>query len=117
MEFGLARGVDPADDLGVAVDAHGLGADHGRDALGAGEEGRVADHACRRAQQLLALREQARDIVGVAARGHGQLGGLLQEDDLRVLVQASGPGRGLGSGGGASDDDDTFGNHGMLLGI
>ena len=55
----IKGGIDPAHDLAFPIDAHGFGIYHGCDALGAGKEGRIADHAGRRAQKLFTLLEHA----------------------------------------------------------
>ena len=69
-----------------------------RDALGLHEELGIAHHAGRGAEQLVAVVEEPADVVGIAAGGHRQVGVLLDDRDLRVLIHAPGLGGGLGPG-------------------
>lgn len=61
-------------------------------------------------QKLAAVPDGAADMVGQSAVGKGHVAVLLKNDDLGVLGQPPGPGRGRHAGGHADDDYDLRGN-------
>jgi hypothetical protein len=86
--------------VGPAVDRERLRAGQGFDPLGVQEEAGAPHHAGGGADQQLPIVEDARDVVGISARGHGEIGVFLDDGDLGLRIQSPGPGGGLRAGGG-----------------
>ena len=83
----------------------------GVDALGGGEKSLVADNTGGSGQQHVPFVEGSADIIRIAAGGHGQLGGFLQQRDFRAFIQTLGAGGRLGTGGRTADYDNFLGAH------